>query len=315
MRQLPALNLAFVVPLLVPLAGCPGCSDPPAAEGEGEGEGEGDLDGNSRDNPGTLALPGSTETDLAVEDEDCFNITVPAGNPVDLTVETSSADCTATDTVLRVYDANGTLLEDGALNDDISNPANRCSRAVARVHPGVYTVCVTEFLQDAALTGITLTSSSVAATAVPLHGTCTSADLCDVGLQCVDLLGSTDSTCETAPVDEAGGRAAPKVVTLPMNESFVLFGANDADCYSFDLADAAAFTFATSNPCSGDLELVLYAADGTFLTSVDNNGDNEGETMTEADLDETVAAGTHVLCVYEYYGYTTGSNTLTGQLN
>ena len=70
MRQLPALNLAFVVPLLVPLAGCPGCSDPPAAEGEGEGEGEigvGPTDPADED-LATLAAESAVEVQVRVED-------------------------------------------------------------------------------------------------------------------------------------------------------------------------------------------------------------------------------------------------------
>ena len=184
------------------------------------------------------------------------------------------------------------------------------------VWPGAYTVCVTEFQGNAAISGITVSSAWTAITPVGSGGDCSNGELCDDLLQCIQWVGASTDTCEIRPIDEAGDRNSPKAITMSFVEPFMLFGNTDQDCYAFALPAAAAFRFETSTVPSGDLVLDLWDAGGTRIGHVDDTGTGAREEMTQADLAAPTVAATYVLCVLEYFGYTTlgSTNVLYGDL-
>lgn len=58
--------------------------------------------------------------------------------------------------------------------------------------------------------------------------------------------------------------------------------------------------------------LDLWGPDGTLVTHADSGGTGGPEQMTEADAQVPIVAGTYILCAREYYGRTTGTNTVSG---
>ena len=141
-----------------------------------------------------------------VADKDYFAITVPA--TADLRIETfdgTGMACTATDTVIRLFAADGTTQ---LATDDDDSALGSCSllapgadAAVRRMAPGTYYVSVEEYNNDGTLAAYVLT---VTYEALCGDGRVEGSEQCDGGASCT-------ATCARIPACGDGFVDAPEV--------------------------------------------------------------------------------------------------------
>lgn len=249
--------------------------------------------------PGTLSAIGLGAVQPAA-DVDYWSIDVPAGDLYTLRFELTSGGLGAcpspTDTVLRLYDTNGTTI---LVTDDFDGPGS-CSlidplvdSGARALSPGRYYVSVVENGSNATVAGYELRASM--APAACGNGILES----PAGEQCDDANVSAGDGCSAAcQIEPEGSFNAPGgTLTGDVNP------AGDTDLYAVAVGAGQFLTAELSDGsggCPGNTVLELYAPDGvTFVGSDDDDGPgacSRIDPLTDA-FAASMQAGTYYLRV------------------
>ncbi len=245
------------------------------------------------------ALPATVQTDLLPQDDlDCFAVTVTNTAALRAATSTTSADCVG-DTTLTIVDVFGVELGSNDQGADLGD----CSLVEIIATPGIYRVCVEEFL------GRELRDVPVIVDARPL-ATVGPGQPCEEA----SLVAACDAAANQVCIDgrcalDAGGSAVnPALVTLPFDESVTLNPVKDADCFRFTLAANATVVLETGGQDAAarcvedDSDTILTLFDEETNRVARNDDANEDDLELCSRITKALSAGSYTVCVTGFFG-------------